>query len=144
MFAAYRLIQLVLPGMIAAGRGSILNITSDASRRPGEGPWPGAGDPTPFAYGGAKAALEHLTQAVAFEMQPHGVSVNALMPSLPVATPGLEVTSPGMGGQLPMADFCAAALRLLAAPAAQVTGHVAYSEDVLHPELGRRGWLGPS
>jgi 7-alpha-hydroxysteroid dehydrogenase len=144
VFAAYRLMQLVLPGMIAAGRGAVLNITSDASRRPGEGPWPGAGAPTPFAYGGAKAALEHLTQAVAFEMQPHGVSVNALMPSLPVATPGLVVTSPGTAGQLPMAGFCEAALRLLAAPAAQVTGHVAYSEDVLHPELGRRGWLGQS
>jgi len=143
VFAAYRLMQLVLPGMIAAGRGAVLNITSDASRRPGQGPWPGAGGPTPFAYGGAKAALEHLTQAVAFEMQPHGVSVNALMPSLPVATPGLVVTSPGTAGQLPMAGFCEAALRLLAAPAARVTGHVAYSEDVLHPELGRRGWLGP-
>ena len=144
VFAAYRLMQLVLPGMIAAGRGAVLNITSDASRRPGEGPWPGAGAPAPFAYGGAKAALEHLTQAVAFEMQPHGVSVNALMPSLPVATPGLVVTSPGTAGQLPMAGFCEAALRLLAAPAAQVTGRVAYSEDVLHPELGRRGWLGQS
>jgi 7-alpha-hydroxysteroid dehydrogenase len=144
VFAAYRLMQLVLPGMIAAGRGSILNITSDASRRPGEGPWPGAGGPTPFAYGGAKAALEHLTQAVAFEMQPHGVSVNALMPSLPVATPGLVVTAPGIDASLPMADFCAAALRLLAAPASQLTGRVAYSEDVLHPELGRRGWLGRS
>jgi NAD(P)-dependent dehydrogenase (short-subunit alcohol dehydrogenase family) len=130
--------------MIAAGRGAVLNITRDASRRPGEGPWPGAGGPAPFAYGGAKAALEHLTQAVAFEMQPHGVSVNALMPSLPVATPGLVVTSPGTAGQLPMAGFCEAALRLLAAPAARVTGRVAYSEDVLHPELGRRGWLGPS
>jgi 7-alpha-hydroxysteroid dehydrogenase len=144
VFAAYRLMQLVLPGMIAAGRGAILNITSDASRRPGEGPWPDAVGPTPFAYGGAKAALEHLTQAVAFEMQPHGVSVNALMPSLPVATPGLAATSPGLDSSLPMADFCEAALRLLAAPAARVTGQVAYSEDVLHPELGRRGWLGPS
>jgi 7-alpha-hydroxysteroid dehydrogenase len=144
VFAAYRLMQLVLPGMIAARRGAILNITSDASRRPGQGPWRGAGGPTPFAYGGAKAALEHLTQAVAFEMQPHGISVNALMPSLPVATPGLAVTSPGTDSSLPMADFCAAALRLLAAPATQVTGCVAYSEDVLHPELGRRGWLGPS
>ena len=66
------------------------------------------------------------------------------MPSLPVATPGLVVTSPGTSGQLPMAGFCEAALRLLAAPAGQVTGCVAYSEDVLHPELGRRGWLGPS
>jgi NAD(P)-dependent dehydrogenase (short-subunit alcohol dehydrogenase family) len=144
VFAAYRLMQLVLPGMIAAGRGAVLNITSDASRRPGEGPWPAAGAPAPFAYGGAKAALEHLTQAVAFEMQPHGVSVNALMPSLPVATPGLVVTSPSTAGQLPMAGFCEAALRLLAAPAAQVTGRVAYSEDVLHPELGQRGWLGQS
>jgi len=144
VFAAYRLMQLVLPGMIAARRGAVLNITSDASRRPGQGPWPGAGAPTPFAYGGAKAALEHLTQAVAFEMQPHGISVNALMPSLPVATPGLVVTSPGTAGQLPVAGFCEAALRLLAAPAAQVTGCVVYSEDVLHPELGRRGWLGPS
>jgi 7-alpha-hydroxysteroid dehydrogenase len=144
VFAAYRLMQLVLPGMIAARRGAILNITSDASRRPGEGPWPGAGGPTPFAYGGAKAAVEHLTQAVAFEMQPYGVSVNALMPSLPVATPGLAVTAPGMDASLPMADFCAAALRLLAAPVSQLTGRVAYSEDVLHPELGRRGWLGPS
>jgi 7-alpha-hydroxysteroid dehydrogenase len=141
VFAAYSLMQLVLPGMIAARRGAILNITSDASRRPGEGPWSGAGGPTPFAYGGAKAALEHLTQAVAFEMQPYGISVNALMPSLPVATPGLAVTSPGIASSLPMADFCAAALRLLAA---RVTGHVAYSEDVLHPELARRGWLGPS
>jgi NAD(P)-dependent dehydrogenase (short-subunit alcohol dehydrogenase family) len=144
VFAAYRLMQLVLPGMIAARRGAILNITSDASRRPGGGPWPGAGGPTPFAYGGAKAAVEHLTQAVAFEMQSYGVSVNALMPSLPVATPGLAVTAPGMDASLPMADFCAAALRLLAAPASQLTGRVAYSEDVLHPELGRRGWLGPS
>ena len=40
VFAAYRLMQLVLPGMVDAGRGSVLNITSDASRRPGEGPWP--------------------------------------------------------------------------------------------------------
>jgi 7-alpha-hydroxysteroid dehydrogenase len=143
VFAAYRLMQLVLPGMIAARRGAVLNITSDASRRPGQGPWPGAGGPTLFAYGGAKAALEHLTQAVAFEMQPYGVSVNALMPSLPVVTPGLVVTAPGVDASLPVADFCAAALRLLAAPGAQLTGRVAYSEDVLHPELGRRGWLGP-
>jgi len=91
VFAAYRLMQLVLPAMIERGRGSILNITSDASRRPGEGPYEDTGGITTFAYGGAKIALEHLTQAVALEVQPHGVGVNALMPSLPVATPGLLV-----------------------------------------------------
>jgi NAD(P)-dependent dehydrogenase (short-subunit alcohol dehydrogenase family) len=142
VFAAYRLMQLVLPGMVAAGRGSILNITSDASRRPDEGPWPDAGGTTPFAYGGAKAALEHLTRAVAFEVAPSGIGVNALMPSLPVATPGLAMTAPGTEGTLPVADFCEAALRLLEAPAHAVTGRVAYSDDILHPELGRRGWLG--
>jgi 7-alpha-hydroxysteroid dehydrogenase len=141
VFAAYRLMQLVLPGMIVAGRGSVLNITSDASRRPGEGPWPGACGTTTFAYGGAKAALEHLTQAVAFEMQPYGIGVNALMPSRPVATPGLLAQAPGTAGQLPIADFCEAAMRLLATPPARTTGYVAYSDDVLHPELGRRGWL---
>ena len=140
VFAAYRLMQLVLPGMIAAGRGAVLNITSDASRRPGEGPWPGAGAPTPFAYGGAKAALEHLTQAVAFEMQPHGVSVNALMPSLPVATPGLVVTSPGIAGQLPMAGFCEAALRLLAAPGC--AGHRPHRvQRGRAPSGTRQAWL---
>ena len=143
VFAACRLMQLVLPGMIAAGRGSILNITSDASRRPGEGPWPGAGGTTAFAYGGAKAALEHLTQAVAFEMQPHGIGVNALMPSRPVATPGLQAQAPGIGGHMPVEDFCEAAMRLLAAPPERTAGYVAYSDDVLYPELGRRGWLGP-
>jgi NAD(P)-dependent dehydrogenase (short-subunit alcohol dehydrogenase family) len=142
VFAAFRLMQLVVPGMDAAGRGSILNITSDASRRPEEGPWPDAGGTTPFAYGGAKAALEHLTRAVAFEVAPSGIGVNALMPSLPVATPGLAVTAPGTGTTMPMAEFCEAALRLLASPADQVTGQVTYSHDVLHPELGRRGWLG--
>jgi len=43
---------------------------------------------------------------------------------------------------MPMADFCEAALALLATPADQATGRIAYSHDVLHPELGRRGWLG--
>jgi NAD(P)-dependent dehydrogenase (short-subunit alcohol dehydrogenase family) len=142
VFAAYRLMQLTLPGMVAAGRGSVLNITSDASRRPEEGPWPEAGGTTPFAYGGAKAALEHLTRAVAFEVAPSGVAVNALMPSLPVATPGLAFAAPGTASTMPMADFCEAALGLLATPADQATGRIAYSHDVLHPELGRRGWLG--
>jgi NAD(P)-dependent dehydrogenase (short-subunit alcohol dehydrogenase family) len=142
VFSSYRLMQLVLPAMIEMRRGAILNITSDASRRPAEGPWERAGGTTTFAYGGAKAALEHLTRAVAFEVQSHNIGVNALMPSLPIATPGLRFQSPDPGEEGPMADFCEAALRLLAAPPSETTGYIAYSEDVLHPELGRRGWLG--
>jgi 7-alpha-hydroxysteroid dehydrogenase len=113
LFAAYRLMQLVLPGMMDLGRGSILNITSDASRRPGEGPYERAGGTTTFAYGGAKMALEHLTRSVAFEVQPHGIGVNALMPSLPVATPGLLYSTGKFAEQVSMEDFCAAALQLV-------------------------------
>jgi 7-alpha-hydroxysteroid dehydrogenase len=142
LFAAYRLMQLVLPGMIEQGRGSILNITSDASRRPGEGPYSSPGGTTPFAYGGSKAALEHLTQAVAYEMQPYGIGVNALMPSLPVATPGMLYQTAELESQVSLESFCEAATRLLCDPPDQFTGRIAYSEDVMHPELGRRGWLG--
>jgi 7-alpha-hydroxysteroid dehydrogenase len=142
LFAAYRLMQLVLPGMVERGWGSVLNITSDASRRPGEGPYANAGATTTFAYGGSKAALEHLTRAVAQEMQPHGVAVNALMPSLAVATPGMMFQTAALSEEVSLESFCEAALRLLCTPAAQATGMIAYSEDVLHPELGRRGWLG--
>jgi 7-alpha-hydroxysteroid dehydrogenase len=39
VFAAYELIQLVCPDMIAAGSGSIINVTSVASRMPGDGPY---------------------------------------------------------------------------------------------------------
>jgi 7-alpha-hydroxysteroid dehydrogenase len=142
VFAAYRLMQLVLPGMVERGVGSILNITSDASRRPGEGPYRNAGGTTTFAYGGSKAALEHLTKAVAFEMQPHGIAVNALMPSLPVATPGMLYQTPVLDEQVSLGSFCEAAVRLLCTPPDLATGRIEYSEDVLHPDLGRRGWLG--
>ncbi len=142
VFAAYRLMQLVLPGMVDLGRGSILNITSDASRRPADGPYQHTSGTTPFAYGGSKAALEHLTRAVAYEMQPHGVSVNALMPSMAVATPGLLYQAPDLPQQVSMESFCEAAARMLAAHSDEMNGQVLYSEDVLHPELGRRGWIG--
>lgn len=108
----------------------------------GEGPYPDAGQTTVFAYGGAKTALEHLTMAVAQDMQPFGIGVNALMPSRPVATPGLFYQAGHLPDQIPMSSFTEAALRLLSAPSQEVTGRVEYSEDVLHPERGRRGWLG--
>ena len=51
--------------------------------------------PGPLAYGGNKAALHHLTQTVAQEMQAHGVAVNVLSPSEPVITPGTLVAVAG-------------------------------------------------
>lgn len=80
LFATYRLMQLALPAMIEAGSGSIVNISSLAGFIPGEGPYEHPGAPGPIAYGGNKAAMHHLTQAVAIEMQAHGIAVNVLSP----------------------------------------------------------------
>jgi NAD(P)-dependent dehydrogenase (short-subunit alcohol dehydrogenase family) len=144
VFAAFRLMQLVLPDMLAAGRGAVVNVSAEAARVPGDGPYPDARGTTGFAYGGSKAALEHLTRSVAYEVAHQGVAVNALVPSLPIRTPGV------IAGRRKYAtddceseeDFAAAAVQLALAEASMLTGQVVYSQDVLHPELGRRGWLG--
>ena len=141
MFAAYRLMQLVLPGMIELGRGSIVNISSVAGLMPGEGPYQPAGAPGPIAYGGNKAALHHLTQCVAIEMQPHGIAVNVLSPSEPVITPGNLYAAAGETNWASPEDFAEATVRVALAEAGETTGQLLWDADVLHPELGRRGWL---
>jgi NAD(P)-dependent dehydrogenase (short-subunit alcohol dehydrogenase family) len=141
LFAAYRLMQLVLPDMLAAGRGAIVNISSLAAFLPGEGPYRRTGPATAFAYGATKAALQHLTQSVALEVAPHGIAVNALSPSEPVLTPGNLVAAAGTTEWASAEDFAEATIRLALADPAVTAGVVAWSDDVLHPELGRRGWL---
>jgi NAD(P)-dependent dehydrogenase (short-subunit alcohol dehydrogenase family) len=141
LFASYRLMQLVLPGMIELGRGSIVNISSVAGLMPGEGPYPRPGMPGPIAYGGNKAALHHLTQCVAIEMQPHGIPVNVLSPSAPVITPGNLYAAAGETEWASPEDFAEATIRVALADAATTTGQLMWDADVLHPELGHRGWL---
>jgi NAD(P)-dependent dehydrogenase (short-subunit alcohol dehydrogenase family) len=141
LFASYRLMQLVLPDMIAAGRGAIVNISSLAAFVPGEGPYERSGSPTTLAYGGNKAALHHLTQAVAVEMAPYGIAVNALLPSAPVLTPGNLVVVPHTQDWASPEDFSEATILLALATPETRTGQILWSDDVLHPELGKRGWL---
>jgi 7-alpha-hydroxysteroid dehydrogenase len=143
LFASYRLMQLVLPDMIAAGRGGIVNISSLAAFIPGPGPYTAPGHPAPFAYGGNKAALHHLSQSVAFEMAPHGIAVNVLSPSEPVSTPGNAIAAGQETNFASPEDFAEATLRLALADPAVVTGQILWSDDVLHPDLGPRGWLRP-
>lgn len=64
--APLHLIQLVLPAMRKRGRGTILNITSDA----GVNAYPGWG-----GYGASKAALEHLSRTLIAELEGTGVRV---------------------------------------------------------------------
>jgi NAD(P)-dependent dehydrogenase (short-subunit alcohol dehydrogenase family) len=70
---AFALAQLALEHMIPAGRGRIINITSYA----GVYRWP-----LLSAYAASKAALVKLTETLAEETRPHGVSVFSVDPGL--------------------------------------------------------------
>jgi NAD(P)-dependent dehydrogenase (short-subunit alcohol dehydrogenase family) len=145
VFASYRLMQLVLPDMAQRGAGNIVNISSDAAFKPGEGPYPAdrAGVPTLFAYGCTKAALHVITQAAAVEFAPHGVAANVLLPSLPIKTPGSVALLEGFTIEQWSTPerFAAAARHLATVTPDEVNGQILFHEDVLHPELGRRGFL---
>jgi 2-keto-3-deoxy-L-fuconate dehydrogenase len=77
----YRLIRAVLPGMLQAGGGSIVNIASVASSVKGV--------PNRFAYGTTKAAVIGLTKSVAADFVGQGVRCNAICPGT-IQSPSLE------------------------------------------------------
>jgi 7-alpha-hydroxysteroid dehydrogenase len=143
VFAAFRLMQLVLPGMYEAKRGAIINVSSNAAFHPGEGPYAASGSAALLAYGSTKAALHNLTQAVALESASRGVAVNVLIPSLPIPTPGSQALLAGQDiTQWGTPErFAQAAIALALVSPDERTGQILFHEDVLHPELGRRGRL---
>jgi NAD(P)-dependent dehydrogenase (short-subunit alcohol dehydrogenase family) len=141
LMATYRLMQLVLPDMIEAGRGTIVNISSSAAYVPGPGPYRPGPKVALFGYGGNKAAMHHLTQAVASQMEEHGIAVNALMPSEPVLSPGNLYAGAGDVEYASPERFAEATLQVALADPRVMTGQILWSEDVLQPELGHRGWL---
>lgn len=77
----YRLTRALLPGMIAAGGGSIINMSSVASSIHGV--------PNRFVYGTTKAAVIGMTKAIAADFVAQGVRCNAICPGT-VETPSLE------------------------------------------------------
>jgi 7-alpha-hydroxysteroid dehydrogenase len=131
VFAAYELMQRVCPDMIAAGGGSIVNITSVASRMPGDGPYPDRSAGVLPGYGGSKAALEHLTQCAAFDLADHNIAVNALSPSKPIMTPGLSYYAREFVDTAPAEEFAEAAVQLVQVDPAQVTGRTIGHHQVL-------------
>ena len=74
--AAVRMTRATLPGMIAAGRGTIVTICSVNAFLP---------DPLVIDYCAAKAALANFSKAVSVEVARHGIRVNTVSPG-PVAT----------------------------------------------------------
>jgi len=72
--------QAVLPDMVAAGWGRIVNISSSSAQ---------SGQPFMAHYVAAKAAVNGLTKALALELGPHGITVNAVPPGF-IDTPMLR------------------------------------------------------
>jgi NAD(P)-dependent dehydrogenase (short-subunit alcohol dehydrogenase family) len=71
LVGAYHAIRAVLPGMVAAGGGTIINLSSGAAIRPLEG-W--------SSYCSAKAGLHMLTRAIALETLGQGIRVFGFQP----------------------------------------------------------------
>jgi 2-keto-3-deoxy-L-fuconate dehydrogenase len=79
--AMYRMIRAFLPGMLAAGGGSIINMASVASSIKGA--------PNRAVYGASKAAVLGLTKSVAADYVAQGVRCNAICPGT-VQSPSLD------------------------------------------------------
>ena len=75
--------RTVLPGMMEAGYGRIVNIASIAGKE---------GNPNASPYSAAKAGVIGLTKSLAKEVATNGVLVNAVTPAV-IATPILEQVS---------------------------------------------------
>jgi NAD(P)-dependent dehydrogenase (short-subunit alcohol dehydrogenase family) len=131
VFASYELIQLVCPDMFSAGIGSIINVTSVASRVPGDGPYQNFDGGVLPGYGGSKAALEHLTWCAAYDLQRRNIAVNALAPSRPIPTPGLSYYRNEFASVSPEDEFARAAVELALVNPNVVTGRTIGHLEVL-------------
>ncbi len=76
-----RTIRAALPGMLARGSGTIINMASVASSI--------RGVPNRFAYGATKAAVIGLTKAIAADHVAQGIRAHAICPGT-VESPSLE------------------------------------------------------
>lgn len=113
----YRLIRALLPGMLAKGGGSIINMASAASSVKGV--------PNRFVYGATKAAVIGLTKAVAADFVAKGIRCNAICPGT-VESPSLEARIKEQARQqgVPIAEIEAAFV------ARQPMGRVGKAEEI--------------
>lgn len=125
VFSVFHLSQLAAPHMQAVGGGAILNITSMAGENKNQ---------RMASYASSKAAENHLTRNIAFDLGPMGIRVNAIAPGAiktdalaSVLTPQIEAA---MLKHTPLSrlgeaeDIALAALFLCAPASAWVSGQI--------------------
>lgn len=125
VFSLFRLTQLAAPHMQKAGGGAVLNISSMAGENTNR---------RMASYASSKAAVNHLTRNIAFDLGPMGIRVNCIAPGAiktdalaTVLTPEIEkaMLKQTPLGRLGQADDIANAALFLCSPAASwVSGQV--------------------
>jgi 2-keto-3-deoxy-L-fuconate dehydrogenase len=90
--AMYRVTRSVLPGMLARGGGSIINVASAVGSIQAA--------PNRFVYGATKAGVIGLTKAVAADFVARGIRCNAICPGT-VDSPSLMGRMAALGATLP-------------------------------------------
>ncbi|HXY28919.1 MAG TPA: SDR family NAD(P)-dependent oxidoreductase [Acidimicrobiales bacterium] len=79
---AFHCCQAILPGMVEAGWGRIVNISSSSAH---------SGQPLLGPYVSSKSGLNGLTKSLALEFGPKGITVNAIPPGF-IDTPMLRAS----------------------------------------------------
>jgi NAD(P)-dependent dehydrogenase (short-subunit alcohol dehydrogenase family) len=133
---AYHAIRAVLPGMLAAGGGTIVNVSSGAAIRPLQG-W--------SAYCSAKAGLHMLTRAVALETAGKGIRVFGFQPGTTDTDMQVLIRASGVnpvsqiprGDLTPVAHPAAAIVYLCTAAADDLNGQeFSLRDDLFRARLG--------
>lgn len=91
VLAPMALIQAVLPDMIAARRGAVVNIASDQAF---------IGKRVIAAYGASKAAIAQLTKSAALDWAGHNIRFNCIAPGS-TETPMLRAVMAGLSERYP-------------------------------------------
>jgi 7-alpha-hydroxysteroid dehydrogenase len=125
VFSLFRLTQLAASHMAAAGDGAVLNISSMAGENKNQ---------RMASYASSKAAVNHLTRNVAFDLGLMGIRVNAIAPGAiktdalaSVLTPDVEkamLKHTPLGRLGEAEDIAYAALFLCSPAAAWISGQV--------------------
>jgi 7-alpha-hydroxysteroid dehydrogenase len=125
VFSLFRLCQLAAPHMEATGKGAVVNISSMAGENT---------NVRMASYSSSKAAVNHLTRNVAFDLGPRGIRVNGIAPGAirtdalaTVLTPDIEkamLRHTPLGRLGEAADIANAALFLAGPAASWISGQV--------------------